>query len=462
MAAGRNGSRMELQTGLVTPEFDELDSDLYKNIVKQLENQRSTINLLHLQLKKQNNSDSSKAVTEKDKIIVALEKEVNTLREGDGNQAHRQKVKEMDTEILDLEQRLSDKSRELRITQQKYNDHLNHLTKQLSASKAKAENLTSDNTLSEKVKKITSELEAKDSEIIQLTEQLRITRTQLEQSSEGDEGLMSEIQILRAELADKSSDLATVENQLTNGCDTSLPSLDTETVNLLLDFHGRLLEISAKADQSEWTKETHSQFIQILDKFQITTFDSIGESVDETRHQVMELVYSTEHQHNLVFRELRKGFMHGDQIFQKASVVATRNPAHCQSCGFESTKQSKFCSECGVRLEMESTTGMDPEIKPLNDSENARSYLELAQSYILRREYSQAEQAILKARSLNPGCSISVIEHVRIMENRGDFDVARQTIEKFKNDFGKSNSIERCIERLDHKTKIIDLLRELH
>lgn len=461
MAAGRNGSRMELQTGLVTPEFDELDSDLYKSIVKQLENQRSTINLLHLQLKKQNNGDSSQAIAEKDKIIVALEKKVNALREGDGSLGQQQKLKEMESEILDLEQRVSDKSRELRITQQKYNDHLNHLTKQLAASKVEKEKLLNDDSLSEKIKSLTAELEAKDSENLQLIEQLRITRTQFEQSSVGDEGLMSEIQTLRAELANKT-DLDTAENQLSIGADASTQSLNTEIVNLLLDFHGRLLEISGKADQSEWITETQDHFIQILNRLQITTFDSIGESIDESRHQVVELVYSTEHQHNLVFRELRKGFMHCDQIFQKASVVATRNPAHCQSCGFESTRQSKFCSECGVRLEMEAAIGIDPEIKPLNDSENARSYLELAQSYILRKDYSQAEQAISKARSLNPGCSISVIEHVRIMENRGDFDLARQTLEQFKNEFGKSNSIERCIERLDHKSKIIDLLRELH
>lgn len=461
MAAGRNGPRMELQTGLVTPEFDELDSDLYNSIVKQLENQRSTINLLHLQLKKQNNGDSSQAIAEKDKIIVALEKKVNALREGDGSLGQQQKLKEMESDILDLEQRISDKSRELRITQQKYNDHLNHLTKQLAASKVETEKLHNDDSLSEKINSLTAELEAKDSENLQLTEQLRITRTQLEQSSEGDEGLMSEIQTLRAELANKI-DIDTDENQLSIGSEAYTKSLNTEIVSSLLDFHGRLLQMSEKANQSEWITETQNHFIQILSDLQITTFDSIGESIDENRHQVAELVYSTEHQHNLVFRELRKGFMHHGQIFQKASVVATRNPAHCQSCGFESTRQSKFCSECGVRLEMEEVIGIDPEIKPLNDSENARSYLELAQSYILRKDYSQAEQAITKARSLNPGCSISVIEHVRIMENRGDFDLARQTLEQFKNEFGKSNSVERCIERLDHKSKIIDLLRELH
>ena len=266
MAAGRNGSRMELQTGLVTPEFDELDSDLYKSIVKQLENQRSTINLLHLQLKKQNNGDSGQAIAEKDKIIVALEKKVNALREGDGSLGQQQKLKEMESDILDLEQRISDKSRELRITQQKYNDHLNHLTKQLAASKVETEKLLNDDSLNEKINSLTAELEAKDSENLQLIEQLRITRTQLEQSSEGDEGLMSEIQTLRAELANKT-DLDTAENQLSIGADASTQSLNTEIVNLLLDFHGRLLEISGKADQSEWITETQDHFIQILNRF---------------------------------------------------------------------------------------------------------------------------------------------------------------------------------------------------
>lgn len=453
---------MELQTGLVTPQFDELDSEVYKNIVKQLENQRSTINLLHLQLKKQGNPERDQSIQEKDKIIVALEKQLNSIREADGNPLHQQKIADMESDILDLEQRLSDKSKELRITQQKYNDHLNHLTKQLAASKEHNEQSSAQVNHQEIIDKIKAELDTKSIENQQLSEQLRITRSQLEHGSAGDESLISEIQTLRSELAARQAQIENLESGAENSTPLSTIGLDTESINFLLDFHGRLLDISEQQINLEWLIETQEQFVQILQKFNIQTFDSIGESVDETRHQVVELVYSTEHQHNMVFRELRKGFVHGNEIFQKASIVATRNPAHCHSCGFESSKQSKFCSQCGVRLEMEQTDGIDPVVKPMNDNENARSYLELAQSYLRRREFNQAEQAILKSRSLNPECVVSVVEHARIMESRGDFDVAREMVTEFKQKFGKSTSIDRCMERLEHKSKIIDLLRELH
>ena len=209
-------------------------------------------------------------------------------------------------------------------------------------------------------------------------------------------------------------------------------------------------------------QDTQAQYEELLTDFEVQTFDSVGDEIDDSRHHVVELVYSKDHAHNVVFREVRKGFKHFDQIFQKASVIASRNPVHCQSCGFKSVEQSKFCSQCGARLETEKTVGLDPEIKPLNDFEHARSYLELAQSYLKRRDYEQAEQALTKSRSLNPSCVISLVEHARVLESRGDFEHAREMIAEFKHQFGNSTKIEECTERLEQKSRILSLLRELH
>jgi len=455
---------MELQTGLVTPKFEELNSDLYRNIIKQLENQRSTINLLHLQLKKQSNSEYEKAIQEKDKIIIALEKQINSVRNGEVNPAHELKIQELESEVADLEQRLVDKNKELRSTQQKYNEHLNQLTNQISdLEKNQLENLgsISESELDSKISELNSQVESKTIENNRLSDQIRIMRSELEQTPSTDDNLMQEIQTLRSQL-----------NEISDGTDSKSPidtvsrptadSIDAQVLHKLVDFHSRLMEVDAEAFDLNWIKDTQAQYEQLLIDFEVQTFDSVGDEIDDSRHHVVELVYSKDHAHNVVFREVRKGFRHFDQIFQKASVVASRNPVHCQSCGFKSVEQSKFCSQCGSRLEMETASGFDPKIKPLNDFENARSYLELAQSYLKRREYDQAEQALTKSRSLNPSCITSLVEHARVLESRGDFENAREMITTFTHQFGNSNQIEQCSERLEQKARIFSLLRELH
>ena len=455
---------MELQTGLVTPKFEELNSDIYRNIVKQLENQRSTINLLHLQLKKQSGSDNEKAIQEKDKIIIALEKQLNSMKNGESNSAHELKIEELESEISELEQRLVDKNKELRSTQQKYNEHLNQLTNQISAlekNKTEYQESLSNNEIDSTISELKSQLESSVAENTQLTDQIRIMRTELEQTPSSDDTLMQEIQTLRAQL-NQSSDSTEVLSSSSATKRPAADSIDAQILHKLVDFHNRLVEIDADAFDLNWIQDTQAQYEQLLKDFEVQTFDSVGDQIDDSRHHIVELVYSKDHAHDVVFRELRKGFKHFDQIFQKASVIASRNPVHCQSCGFKSVEQSKFCSQCGSRLEMETTTGLDPEIKPLNDFENARSYLELAQSYLKRRDYQQAEHALAKSRSLNPSCIVSLVEHARVLESRGDFENAREMIAEFRHQYGNSNRIEQCSERLEQKSRIMNLLRELH
>ena len=455
---------MELQTGLVTPRFEELNSDIYRNIVKQLENQRSTINLLHLQLKKQGSKDNDKAIQEKDKIIIALEKQLNTLHAGDANSAQQEKISELESEIADLEQRLIDKNKENRSIQQKYNEHLNRLNNQiteLEKNKLEMAKSSHQNEMESKISEINSELESKLFENNQLTEQVRMMRSELEQTSSSDDSLLQEIQTLRNQLnnVDSSKTINVSNEKLTR---PAADVIDAQVLHKLIDFHGRLLDVSAETFDLSWIQETQTQYEQLLVDFEVKSFDSVGEDIDETRHHIAELVYSREHSHNVVFREIRKGFKHFDQIFQKASVIATRNPVHCQSCGFISVEQSKFCSQCGSRLEMETAIGMDPEVKPLNDFENAKSYLELAQSHMKRREYERAEKALNKSRSLNPGCVVSVVEHAKVLESRGDFEAARVMIAEFTEQFGNFSTIDQCIARLEQKSRILNLLRELH
>ena len=455
---------MELQTGLVTPKFEELNSDIYRNIIKQLENQRSTINLLHLQLKKQSNNDKDKAIQEKDKIIIALEKQLNTVSDGDSNPAQELRIRELEAEVVDLEQRLMDKNKENRSIQQKYNEHLNQLNNQLTElekHKLEVDESSQQHVSESKISELNSELESKIYENNQLTEQVRIMRSELEQTSSNDDTLMQEIQTLRNQLNDFSS----AEKTKASSDNLTRPAadvIDAQVLHKLIDFHSRLLDANEDTYDLAWIQETQIQYEQLLTDFEIKIFDSVGENIDETHHHIVEFVYSKDHAHNVVFREVRKGFKHFDQIFQKASVIATRNPVHCRSCGFISVEQSKFCSQCGARLEMETTTGLDPEVKPLNDFENAKSYLELAQSHLKRREYERAEQALNKSRSLNPACVVSVVEHAKVLESRGDFETAREMIAEFTDQFGNSTKIDQCIERLEQKSRILSLLRELH
>ena len=54
------------------------------------------------------------------------------------------------------------------------------------------------------------------------------------------------------------------------------------------------------------------------------------------------------------------------------------------------------------------------------------------------------------------------MEHAKVLESRGDFETAREMIAEFTDQFGNSTKIDHCLERLEQKSRIFSLLRELH
>jgi len=68
------------------------------------------------------------------------------------------------------------------------------------------------------------------------------------------------------------------------------------------------------------------QFFKILKKFGVTSFTSLGEKFDPSRHEAVEQVESTEHEVNTVIGELQKGYFLNDRLLRPALVTVTRYP----------------------------------------------------------------------------------------------------------------------------------------
>jgi len=124
---------MELSSEISTPEFENLEAASYETILKQIKVQRSTINLLHLQLKKQGTAAVDEILEEKDRIILSLEQQMKQGTLPESTNSTQELEKENDKLSQDLAS-LRSRGREVEI---KYNDHLNELQDKINLLKSK-------------------------------------------------------------------------------------------------------------------------------------------------------------------------------------------------------------------------------------------------------------------------------------------------------------------------------------
>jgi molecular chaperone GrpE len=68
------------------------------------------------------------------------------------------------------------------------------------------------------------------------------------------------------------------------------------------------------------------QFYTILKKFGLTSYTSVGEKFDPTRHEAVEQVESTEHEANTVIDEFQKGYFLNGRLLRPALVTVTKHP----------------------------------------------------------------------------------------------------------------------------------------
>lgn len=68
------------------------------------------------------------------------------------------------------------------------------------------------------------------------------------------------------------------------------------------------------------------QLVDVLEKFHVTSFDSVGEPFDPEKHEAMAQQEHDEHEENTVISEFQKGYYLRDRLLRPARVIVSKNP----------------------------------------------------------------------------------------------------------------------------------------
>ncbi len=69
------------------------------------------------------------------------------------------------------------------------------------------------------------------------------------------------------------------------------------------------------------------QILQALNKFGVSSFESVGKPFDPTKHEAMLVVETDQHEPNQVVEEFQKGYLLRDRLLRPATVSVSKPPA---------------------------------------------------------------------------------------------------------------------------------------
>jgi len=76
----------------------------------------------------------------------------------------------------------------------------------------------------------------------------------------------------------------------------------------------------------EGVRLTLQQLLQALNKFGLSTFESVGKPFDPTVHEAMLVVETDQHEPNQVLEEFQKGYLLKDRLLRPATVSVSKAP----------------------------------------------------------------------------------------------------------------------------------------
>ncbi len=69
------------------------------------------------------------------------------------------------------------------------------------------------------------------------------------------------------------------------------------------------------------------QFVGVLEKFHIKSFNSVGEQFDPEKHEAMAQQEHAEHEENTIISEFQKGYFLNDRLLRPARVIVSKSPS---------------------------------------------------------------------------------------------------------------------------------------
>jgi molecular chaperone GrpE len=77
----------------------------------------------------------------------------------------------------------------------------------------------------------------------------------------------------------------------------------------------------------EGVRLTVQQVLQALNKFGLSSFESVGKPFDPAMHEAMLVVETDQHEPNKVLEEFQKGYLFNDRLLRPATVSVSKPPA---------------------------------------------------------------------------------------------------------------------------------------
>ena len=84
---------------------------------------------------------------------------------------------------------------------------------------------------------------------------------------------------------------------------------------------------TTEACMAEGVEMTLNEIKNILEKYNVTPIESLGEPFDPNYHDAMMQAESEEYPENTVIQELQKGYMLHDRVIRPAMVVVSKGPS---------------------------------------------------------------------------------------------------------------------------------------
>jgi molecular chaperone GrpE len=217
------------------------------------------------------------------------------------------------------------------------------------------------------------------------------------------------------------------------------------------------LEPHLPSDAEAPTKAFRNHLAELAKSAGIERIKTIGATFDPKLHQAVEMVYSSEHPHSTVLKEISPGFSAQGVVVRLSDVVVSLNPYYCTTCEKVAVEGSRFCHVCGARV-----LGREKEgVRILDEKATCLSQIELGSSHEVAGNLSMASVHYTKALALDPKHPRALTGMARVSEQEGRYDESLRYLDQVLPFDPDSEDLNRSRERILVKLEILNKLRSL-
>ncbi|MBI3892910.1 MAG: nucleotide exchange factor GrpE [Candidatus Wallbacteria bacterium] len=297
---------------------------------------------------------------------------------------------------------------------------------------------------------------------------LEQTVAQLKEHGPGKDGLLGdelarkddELRVAEREhqrLKDEADRLKTRLDEARAHAESASPTGSFQLVQAIITLFQKLQDLKDRLGPQKEYAAIETSLREISGLIGLERIKSVGRAVDPELHQVVEIVYSTEHPHNSVIRESAQGYTARASVVKMAEVVVARNPYWCRKCERVAAEGSRYCNFCGEKV-----VGREsPDVKVLDPSLTLKSFLDLAKAKEDAADFDAAEKAYQQVLTLDSANAAALWGVVQVREASGRYRDALSGLDPLAAQPVIPEDIDRVRLRLRTKMEIVQRLQSL-